>query len=47
MVKKKKTQCTYAFLPNWRFNTDTTMGYRFAIVMAHGGTLCASRSDAG
>jgi hypothetical protein len=33
--------------PNSAFNADATMGHRFAILMAHGGALRASRSGAG
>ncbi|MGY8903660.1 MAG: hypothetical protein ACKVIH_03835 [Burkholderiales bacterium] len=33
--------------PNWRFNADANMGHRFAILMAHFGTVRASRSGAG
>ena len=33
--------------PNWAFNADTTMGHRFAILMAHGGTLRTSCTGAG
>jgi hypothetical protein len=39
--------CVYAPQPNCRFNADATMGHRFAILMAHGGALRASRSGAG
>lgn len=32
---------------NWSFNADATMGHRFTILMAHGGTLRTSCYGAG
>jgi hypothetical protein len=38
---------SFAQRSNWRFNADANIGHRFAILMAHVGTLRASRSGAG